>query len=112
MALISCSECGHKVSDKASACPSCGNPLGEPATSASPVTARTSGASRIAVEPPVQTIEQTGKQYKGAQLLRGIAMVLGVVLVTTHAEALGAVLLAGGLIAYIYGRFGAWWHHA
>jgi len=66
----------------------------------------------MAVEPPVQTIEQTGKQYKGAQLLGGIAMVLGVVLVTTHAEALGGVLLAGGLIAYIYGRFGAWWHHA
>src|SRR5437588_10856041 len=112
MALISCSECGHKVSDKASACPSCGNPLGEPATSASPVTARTSGASQMAVEPPVQTIEQTGKQYKGAQLLGGIAMVLGVVLVMTHADALGAVLLAGCLIPSIYGRFDVGWHSA
>ena len=27
MALIPCSECGKPVSDKANACPSCGNPL-------------------------------------------------------------------------------------
>lgn len=27
MALIKCSECGHEVSDKASACPNCGCPI-------------------------------------------------------------------------------------
>lgn len=27
MALIKCSECGHEVSDKASSCPNCGNPV-------------------------------------------------------------------------------------
>ena len=27
MALIKCTECGHEVSDKASACPNCGCPL-------------------------------------------------------------------------------------
>lgn len=27
MALIKCKECGHEVSDKASACPNCGCPL-------------------------------------------------------------------------------------
>lgn len=27
MALIKCSECGHDVSDKAAACPSCGAPI-------------------------------------------------------------------------------------
>jgi hypothetical protein len=27
MALINCSECGHQVSDKAAACPKCGNPI-------------------------------------------------------------------------------------
>ena len=27
MALIKCSECGHEVSDKASVCPNCGNPI-------------------------------------------------------------------------------------
>ena len=29
MALIKCSECGHEVSDKASACPNCGCPASE-----------------------------------------------------------------------------------
>ena len=29
MALIICSECGHKVSDKATACPECGCPVSE-----------------------------------------------------------------------------------
>ena len=29
MALITCPECGHSVSDKAAACPHCGYPLGE-----------------------------------------------------------------------------------
>ena len=30
MALINCPECGHEVSDKASACPNCGRPMGIP----------------------------------------------------------------------------------
>jgi hypothetical protein len=30
MALISCSECGKQVSDKASSCPNCGNPMTTP----------------------------------------------------------------------------------
>ena len=27
MALIECSECGHMVSENASSCPNCGNPI-------------------------------------------------------------------------------------
>lgn len=27
MALLQCSECGKQISDKASACPNCGNPV-------------------------------------------------------------------------------------
>ncbi len=30
MALIKCSECGKEVSDKAKACPNCGNPIASP----------------------------------------------------------------------------------
>ena len=29
MALIKCNECGHEVSDKASACPNCGCPIAD-----------------------------------------------------------------------------------
>jgi len=29
MALVKCSECGKEVSDKAGACPHCGNPMGD-----------------------------------------------------------------------------------
>lgn|SRR3990167_6423620 len=29
MAIIKCSECGREISDRASACPSCGNPTAE-----------------------------------------------------------------------------------
>lgn len=30
MALINCSECGKEISDKASSCPHCGNPMNQP----------------------------------------------------------------------------------
>ncbi|MFI4940353.1 MAG: zinc ribbon domain-containing protein, partial [Burkholderiales bacterium] len=30
MALINCDECGNQVSDKAVACPKCGNPIARP----------------------------------------------------------------------------------
>ena len=29
MAMIGCGECGDRISDKAAACPQCGNPLSE-----------------------------------------------------------------------------------
>lgn len=32
MALINCNECGNQVSEKANACPKCGNPIDHPAT--------------------------------------------------------------------------------
>ncbi|MGH8428216.1 MAG: zinc-ribbon domain-containing protein [Gammaproteobacteria bacterium] len=44
MALIKCSECGREISDRATSCPGCGNPIGlDHAT----------------------TIEQTSKRWKG-----------------------------------------------
>lgn len=38
MALISCAECGHQVSDQAASCPNCGHPINQPpAVPAEPV---------------------------------------------------------------------------
>ena len=110
MALISCSECGHKVSDRATACPSCRNPLGD-AVADPGIGMRRSG-ERTAVEPQIQTNERTGKKYKGAMVAGGVAIVFGLMLFMGGAQVLGGFLLAGGLVYYIYGRWGAWWHHA
>jgi hypothetical protein len=59
MALIDCSECGHRVSDLAAACPSCGAPVRRPDVSASPL-----GINR----PP--------KKGKGLRILVGLLVVL------------------------------------
>ena len=37
MALITCSECHHEISDQATACPNCGRPLGQPNKGTRPV---------------------------------------------------------------------------
>lgn len=37
MALIACPECNHQVSDRAFACPSCGNPIAAAASSSTGV---------------------------------------------------------------------------
>lgn len=39
MALVSCNECGSEISDKAAACPKCGNPMGIEAPKATKVKA-------------------------------------------------------------------------
>ncbi|MCA9367214.1 zinc ribbon domain-containing protein [Candidatus Kaiserbacteria bacterium] len=50
MALIICSECGKEISEKATTCPRCGNPIN----------------NLVTVEnlQPVTTIEQTSKKWK------------------------------------------------
>lgn len=59
--LMKCSECGHEVSDKASACPHCGAPvIGSPTTVAPPavvggVTVPNDGQSAIARQEPVRS---------------------------------------------------------
>jgi len=99
MAMIECPECQKRVSDKAATCPDCGCPVA-PAV--------------------VQTIEQTGKRYKGAQVIGICLSVLGAFI--------GCVTLSGsepspdgivpGLIVFVIGiaicifaKIGAWWHH-
>lgn len=57
MALIFCSECGHQVSDKASACPNCGAPISvsapvppvPPATPVHPATEENNGGGSLVV---------------------------------------------------------------
>lgn len=96
MALQACPDCGHQVSSKAPSCVKCGSPIA------------------------VQTIEATGKKWKMMQLFGGLLLVLGFAGVCGGAASSSsgdnpmvvALVVLAGLILLLWGRFGAWWHHA
>ncbi len=58
-----------------------------------------------------QTIEQTGKKFKKAQLIGGVALGLGFAFLFNESHGWASLFLLGGLISFLYGRIGAWWHH-
>lgn len=101
MAIISCPECGHQVSDRAASCPSCGTPLAAAATSA-------------------RVIEQTGKGLKAQQLLSILLLLVGVVFAIAASSGggsssggigLGGIMIVIGFLWYAVVRFRIWWHH-
>lgn len=103
MALIACSECGNEVSDKATSCPKCGNPIA------------TAGAGT-----GVQAIEQTAKRFKAWQLLGGLMTAAGCVTqvaafgsdpVRPEAALSGGLLFLAGIAVFLGARAAAWWHH-
>lgn len=101
MALTDCPECHRQVSVAARACPHCGYPLQH---STAPIPDRT------------QTIEQTSKHWKAAQLIGAAALILGVVWALWSAASDGSaiggiVLMLTGIVTYTIGRMGAWWYH-
>jgi uncharacterized OB-fold protein len=106
MALIKCSECGKEVSEKAAACPSCGNPI-----SAS----NSSEVQRVSIESaPVLTTQSTGKGPKGVQLVGILLMAAGpvscVLSPTGNIFSVIAFFLLG-LCIYFAGSIAAWWRH-
>ena len=58
----------------------------------------------------VQTIEKTGKDWKVAQAVGAVAMLLGLPTCVVSGDA-GAVVMLLGLATFIVGRVGAWWFH-
>ncbi len=92
MALITCPDCTHQVSDVAPACPRCGRPVA-----------------------PLQ-VEQTGKRYKGMMAFGFIGCVLGLLL-SGVASVAGWPLWPSFLLAmaclclYLWAIFAAWWRH-
>jgi len=99
MALTACPECHPQVSSIARTCPHCGFLL---QYQASP--------SR-STDDLVQTIEQTGKAWKAAQLLGAVVLLVGIVWGMAGGGLPSAILGVCGLVAYIVGRTGAWWYH-
>lgn len=100
MPLVTCRDCGRDVSDRATVCPGCGGPM-QPAT---------------AGPRPVQTIEQTGKGWKQAQLAGVVLVLLSVLAFVWSIDGqvdpvLAVILFAAGFTLLVMGRLGAWWYH-
>lgn len=96
MALVKCGECGSAVSDKADACPKCGNPFGR-------------RRSRSVA------IEKTGKGIKSMMLFSSLLIAGSVLMFFAHAvpehEILGSVGVVIGLLLRAYAAIAKWWEH-
>jgi len=114
MALIQCRECGKQYSTQAAACPVCACPTVRADRDAG------GGAIPVVTTAPVVT-EATGKHWKRLQLV-GILMMLGSCVAIigsaggsakgdTSGSMIGGGLFLAGVVAFIYGRAMAWWHH-
>lgn len=100
MPLVTCRDCGREVSGRVTFCPGCGGPM-------------ESGPPR---RPLVQTIEQTGKGWKQAQLVGAVPVVLSAIAFVWSLDGqvdtmLAVVLFAAGFTLLVMGRLGAWWYH-
>jgi len=106
MALIKCGECQNEVSDRAAACPHCGNPMSAAPAAVTPVETQPGH---------VVTTEATGKTHKILQAVGTGVFLLGLVscvVATGFASNAGAALAFLGALVYVAGATGAWWHHA
>lgn len=109
MALIACLECTKEISDKATACPHCGNPMQYvPA----PMVEHAASSAAHTIEGVVVT-EQTSKPWKTMQMVGVVLMVLGFAscMSGSYPFFAGVTLSGLGAVVTICGRIGAWWGH-
>lgn len=89
MALITCRECGHSISDQARACPQCGAPA------------------------PSRARERTRKAETAALLVAGLGVLLYIYAVQGPAQPgtllLSEQIIAGGVAGWLAVRSMAWW---
>ena len=89
MALISCSECGKEVSEKAVSCPNCGAPI--------------SGASSVSLNPQSHAkVTRTGAKWEGIGF---VLILVGLIMAIAAKSAFGGLLMAVGFVVFIIGRF-------
>ncbi len=106
MALISCGECNHEVSDKAEACPKCGAPIA-------------AAREAVAAGTQIKTVQETSKKFKLQTLISVSLIIIGFVWNITvsdtpqseSSEIPGRVIIVIGLVWYVVNRFRIWWHH-
>jgi len=103
MALINCPECKREISDKASACPGCGAPVGVTANSEE-----------------VTTIQETGKGLKAQQAVAILLMIAGMAgcVMDPNGTGLSEGETSVGFWVFIVGavwfliiRLNMWWEH-
>lgn len=109
MSLINCSECNKEISDKAEACPNCGNPI----------QAVIIEKSQTAPTPPV-LIEQTSKKWKSVIVVATMIIIIALLMFLNGVlqggfdnplTSWGLFLIFIGFITLMVGKFGAWWSH-
>jgi len=88
MALIKCSECGKEVSDKATACPFCGNPIHIEA---------------------IQNISLTKKKWKIYRIVAVALVLVSGLAFLQNTPGLGILLIGLGFLVGIYASIGTWW---
>jgi len=63
----------------------------------------------------VQTIEKTGKRWKGLMVLSAVSMIVGGVMWAAAESSavilVGQLCVLGGGLGVILAKVGAWWHH-
>jgi uncharacterized membrane protein YvbJ len=88
VALISCSECGKEVSEKAATCPNCGAPI--------------AGVSPISLNPQSHAkVTRTGAKWEGIGF---ILIVVGLIMAIAG-KGFGGFSMAVGFFVFIIGRF-------
>jgi hypothetical protein len=88
MALTKCSECGKDVSENATACPFCGNPI---------------------KTDTIQNISLTKKKWKIYKIVTLFLILTSFLSFYQKMGGLGSVLLVIGVLVGIYASIGAWW---
>ncbi len=110
MALIQCSECGKEVSDQATSCPHCGNPINDNELK---VQLSTNSEKPLKIEP-----ELTSKKWKKAKLFSWLAIFFGLMIMGLSGGSwnsdnpifwTGFAFIGYGIIALIVSRIGAWY---
>jgi len=110
MTRINCPECGNGISEIAQNCPSCGCPIQKTIIT---------GQTTIPQQPQqIQTAHATIKKWKSIQLFGLILFIIGIVslfsLLSSDAKAeptYQGVTTGLGIIFFVIGKFGAWWHN-
>ena len=100
MALITCLDCGKRVSSRAESCPNCGAPIGGEENNDKPVKV---------------LVERTGKNLKGQMVICWMAFVLGIITVFSAKETgdrqIGVWIILGTIVWYVVIKLSVWWHH-